>query len=304
MLSASSAVRYSFKVMTFAMTTQRRKKIIQTIISMLMLCLPLVAQAGTPAPKIDTSPKRVGPGDIMIVSVKGAGPVEGTFLGKYLYFNASQGLSKAIAGIDLNTKPGTYQLELSIKGKKRSQAVKIGKKKYPVQKLTLPEGMVVLSPENEARAERDQKKTAAIWPVDSMRLWSGMFVNPLPGKEIGTPFGVRRIINKIPKNSHSGVDVKADEGDPVHAPNDGVVVLADNQFYSGNSVVLDHGQGIYTMFFHLSKINVTYGQAVVKGDVIALVGSTGRSTGAHLHWGVRVQGAKVDPLELIHLKLE
>ncbi len=269
-----------------------------------MLCLPLVAHAGTTEPKIVTSPKWVGPGDIMIVSVKGEGPVEGTFLGKHLHFNKSKRLFKAIAGVDLNTEPGTYQLELSIKGKKLSQPVKISKKKYPVQRLTLPEGMVVLSPENEARAERDLKKTAALWYVDSLRVWSGTFVNPLPGKEIGTPFGVRRIINKIPKNPHSGVDVNADEGDPVHAPNDGVVVLVDNQFYSGNSVVLDHGQGIYTMFFHLSKINVKYGQAVTKGEVIALVGSTGRATGAHLHWGVRVQGAKVDPLELIKLKVE
>jgi murein DD-endopeptidase MepM/ murein hydrolase activator NlpD len=90
----------------------------------------------------------------------------------------------------------------------------------------------------------------------------------------------------------------------VLAPNDGVVALVDDLFYSGNSVILDHGQGIYTMFFHLSKVNVQYGQAVTKGDVIALVGSTGRATGAHLHWGVRMQGAKVDPLQLIKLKLE
>jgi murein DD-endopeptidase MepM/ murein hydrolase activator NlpD len=145
---------------------------------------------------------------------------------------------------------------------------------------------------------------AAIWPVDSLRVWKGRFIDPLPGKAVGTPFGVRRIINDIPKNSHSGVDITADEGDPVKAPNDGVVILVDNQFFSGNSVVLDHGQGIYTMFFHLSKATVKYGQAVRKGDVIALVGATGRATGAHLHWGVRVQGAKVDPLELTKLKLD
>jgi murein DD-endopeptidase MepM/ murein hydrolase activator NlpD len=122
--------------------------------------------------------------------------------------------------------------------------------------------------------------------------------------EIVTKFGVRRVINKIPKTPHSGVDVAAEEGDDVHAPNNGVAVLIDEQFYSGKSLILDHGQGIYTMFFHLSKILVTPGQQVKKGDVIALVGSTGRSTGAHLHWGVRIQGARVNPLELIHLKLE
>jgi len=268
---------------------------------------PVLAHAETVAsPTIIIQPKKIGPGDIVTVVVKNAaGSVEGTFNGKKLYFNnAENNYYSAILGIDLNIEPGTYPLEVICNGKKLLKNIKIAKKKYPIQRLTLPEDMVVLSPENEARAERDQKKTSVIWPVDSLRIWNGNFINPLPGKKVGTPFGVRRIINKIPKNSHSGVDITADEGEPVLAPNDGVVALVDDQFYSGNSVILDHGQGIYTMFFHLSKINVRHGQAVMKGDVIALVGSTGRSTGAHLHWGVRLQGAKVDPLELIRLKLE
>ena len=267
---------------------------------------PLLAHAATVAsPKVIIQPEKIGPGDIITVAVKNAaGPVEGTFKGKQLYFNPAKKMFKAVIGIDLNQEPGMYPLEVMINGKKLLKNIRIVKKKYPVQRLTLPEGMVVLSPENESRAEREQKKIAAIWPVDSLRIWNGNFIDPLPGKKVGTPFGVRRFINNIPKNSHSGVDITADEGEPVLAPNDGVVVLVDDQFYSGHSVVLDHGQGIYTMFFHLSKINVRSGQAVMKGDTIALVGATGRATGAHLHWGVRMQGAKVDPLELIRLKLE
>jgi len=256
-------------------------------------------------PSVVISPRKIVPGGLMVVTVKNAaGPAEGSFRGKQLHFNKAKTGFKALTGIDLNTEPGTYQLALTVDGKSLTRDVTIVKKKYPVQRLTLPEDMVVLSPENEARAERDQRKMSVIWPVDSLRVWNGRFIDPLPGKEIGTPFGVRRFINNIPKNPHSGVDITADEGEPVKAPNDGVVILVDDQFYSGNSVVLDHGQGIYTMFFHLSKATVKYGQAVRKGDVIALVGSTGRSTGAHLHWGVRVQGAKVNPLELIKLKLE
>ncbi|HEY6011587.1 MAG TPA: M23 family metallopeptidase [Nitrospirota bacterium] len=278
----------------------------RAILIFFILLLPLFASAGAdPAPKIEVQPKTIGPGDIAVITVTDFdGPVEGVFLGKQLHFNLSRNSFQSVAGIDLNTAPGTYPLEIRVNGEKISRKITIKKKKYPIQRLTLPEGMVVLSPENEARVERDQKKTSAIWPVDSLRLWHGSFIDPLPGKKVGTPFGVRRIINKIPKNSHSGVDITADEGEPVRAPNDGVVVLVDDQFYSGNSVILDHGQGIYTMFFHLSRVNVRSGQAVMKGDVIAFVGSTGRSTGAHLHWGVRVQGAKVDPLELIQLKLE
>jgi murein DD-endopeptidase MepM/ murein hydrolase activator NlpD len=267
---------------------------------------PLLSHAAIGAsPKVIIHPEKIGPGDIITIAVKNAaGPVVGTFNGKQLYFNLVKKTFKAVIGIDLNQDPGRYPLEVTINGKKLLRNIRIVKKKYPVQRLTLPEGMVVLSPENEARAEREQKKIAAIWPIDSLRIWNGNFIDPLPGKKVGTPFGVRRIINNIPKNSHSGVDITADEGDPVLAPNDGVVVLVDDEFYSGHSVVLDHGQGIYTMFFHLSKINVRYGQAVMKGDTIALVGATGRATGAHLHWGVRMQGAKVDPLELIRLKLE
>jgi murein DD-endopeptidase MepM/ murein hydrolase activator NlpD len=111
-------------------------------------------------------------------------------------------------------------------------------------------------------------------------------------------------MNDIPKNPHTGVDVIAEEGEEVRAPNNGRVVLVDEQFFAGNAIVLDHGAGIYTMFFHLSKVLVEPGQKVKKGEAIGLVGATGRAAGAHLHWGVRVQGARVDPIELIKLKLE
>lgn len=280
-----------------------------TLIAFVVLVLLTAAltHAGEPVkpPLVAFSPKKFGPGDIVIISVKGAsGPVEGTFLKKHLHFNESKGTYKAIAGIDLNTDPGTYTLALKIGEQTVSREVRVSKKKYPLQRLTLRDDQVTLSPENEARADREQKIISALWPVDSQRLWSGRFADPLPGKEVTTPFGVRRIINNIPKSSHSGVDLAADTGEPVKAPNDGVVVLVAEQFFSGNSIVLDHGQGIYTMFFHLSKVNVRFGQAVMKGDVIGLVGATGRLTGPCLHWGARVQGARVDPLALMKLKVE
>ena len=241
----------------------------------------------------------------MVVTVRdAAGPVAGKFNGTTIHFNEIDGAQKSVVGIDLVLEPGTYPLAISVNGRELTRTVTVRKKKYPVQRLTLPEDMVTLSPENEARVSREARVLSAIWPFESDRIWSGSFIDPLPGKEIGTIFGVRRVINKVPKSSHSGVDIGADEGEPVMAPNDGVVVLVDDQFFSGNSVILDHGQGIYTMFFHLSTVEVRRGQAVQKGDVIARVGSTGRSTGPHLHWGVRMQGAKVDPLQLIKLRLE
>lgn len=273
---------------------------------MAFVFLPLLAASGeTGNQPILLSPESVGPGDILLITVAGRSDgVTGEFNGKPVHFNPSSGSMTALVGLDLNMKPGVYPLSVTMDGETRVRKVRVGKKEYPLQRLTLPKDKVTLSPENEARVDRELKLISAIWPVDSLRMWSGRFQDPLPGKELGTPFGVRRIINDIPKNSHSGVDVSGDEGDPVLAPNDGVAVLVDEHFYGGNSLVLDHGQGIYTMFFHLSKINVRPGQAVLKGEVVALVGSTGRSTGAHLHWGVRMQGARVDPLQLIGLKLE
>lgn len=284
----------------------KKLKVVSMILAAVLIaaCLVQAAETPKPAPRVLLNPAKPGPGDIVVVTVKGVnGPVEGTFNGRKIHFNPSSKSFKAVLGIDLYTEPGTYSLEIKADGKVVSRPVTVVKKKYPVQKLILPKDMVELSPENEARAEQEQKKVAAIWPHETDRGWSGPFLNPREGA-ISTAFGLRRIINGIPKNSHSGVDVTAEEGEPVHAPNNGIVTLVDNQFYSGNSVILDHGQGIYTMFFHLSKVLVQQGQPVKRGDVIAFVGSTGRSTGSHLHWGVRMQGARVDPLELIKLKFE
>lgn len=278
------------------------------VVLLVSLCVPYAIQAAEAPksikPKVTVTPASPGPGDIVIVTVKGLpGPLEGKFGDKKIYFNTANGVFTAVIGVDLNAEPGKINLVVSSNGTDISREVTIKKKKYPVQKLKLPNDMVELSPENEARADREQLKVAALWPHETGRVWNGSFMNPRKG-EIVTKFGMRRIINGIPKNSHSGVDVAAEEGAKVYAPNNAIVTLVDNHFFSGNSVILDHGQGIFTMFFHLSKILVKEGQPVNKGKVIGLIGSTGRSTGAHLHWGVRMQGARVDPLELINLKLE
>ncbi len=278
--------------------------IVLSVLTLVIMAMPVYAGSKTVQPKIILTPKKIGPGDILLVTVSGAtGTVEGAFDGKKVYFNPSKKTYSAIVGIDLLTEPGNYNLEITGNGQKVRRSVKVSKKVYRTQRLKMPKDMVELSPENEARAEREQQKMAAIWPNRSERLWAGNFMNPREGK-IGTEFGVKRFMNGIPKNPHTGIDVSAEEGEEVHAPNNCSVVLVDEQYFAGNAIVLDHGQGIYTMFFHLSKVLVEPGQQVKKGDVIGLVGATGRASGAHLHWGVRVQGARVDPIELIKLKLE
>jgi murein DD-endopeptidase MepM/ murein hydrolase activator NlpD len=262
------------------------------------------AQEEALQPEIILEPAKPGPGDLFVVTVKNAnGTLEGKFNGKKIYFNQSKETVKAIVAIDYFIEPGNYDLEINSNESVLKRVVEVIKKEYEVQRLTLPKKMVEISPKDEARVEQDQHKMEAIWPNETSRFWTGDFVNPLVG-DIITPFGVRRIINNIPKSPHTGVDVRGGKGDKIIAPNDAVVALVDKQFFAGNALVLNHGQGIYTMFFHLSKVLVKPGQSVKKGEVIALVGATGRATGPHLHWGARVQGARVDPLELIHLKLE
>lgn len=127
--------------------------------------------------------------------------------------------------------------------------------------------------------------------------WRGPFIRPVTG-EVGGSFGRRSIINNQPRASHSGIDLRGKKGTPIKATNSGVVVLTADHFFTGLSVVVDHGGGIQSMYFHMDEIRVQKGQTVSKGHVIGRIGSTGRATGPHLHWGVRVNGARVDPLRL------
>jgi len=140
------------------------------------------------------------------------------------------------------------------------------------------------------------------WTPD--RFWRAPFRLPLEGAPQGTGFGRRRVINGEPRAPHTGEDFSAPAGAPVLAANAGRVVLAGEQFFSGKSLVLDHGQGLYTMYFHLETILVGPGQRVASGDVVARVGSTGRVTGPHLHWGARLNGARIDPEELLRLRVD
>ena len=133
--------------------------------------------------------------------------------------------------------------------------------------------------------------------------WSGTFLKPVPG-DVRGPFGRKSIINEQPRSPHSGVDLKGEKGTPIKAINNGRVALMGNHFFTGLSVVIDHGGGIQSMYFHLDKITVKKEQMVSKGHIIGLVGSTGRSTGPHLHWGIRNNGARVNPLRLTVLSRE
>lgn len=215
-----------------------------------------------------------------------------------------------VIGIDLDAAPGAHalavELDFGASGSRRETAqVIVGAKEFPTTELTVEPGYVELSPENQARAAREAREIDAIYSsLTPERLWSEPFQVPIPGTAGGRNFGHRRVFNGQPRSPHSGADLSATTGTPIEAANRGRVVLAKDLFFSGNAVFLDHGLGVYSVYLHLSEIRAEPGQMLEKGDVVGLAGATGRVTGPHLHWGVRVLDARVDPFSLLDLGLD
>jgi len=201
--------------------------------------------------------------------------------------------------IDLLRKEGVVDLGRSRGGQGESLAIRVGAYPYPVQKLTLPPSQVDLSAEDLARVRRESADIGRLWGRSGPRQFTLPLhppLDPLPG---GGRFGSRRVINGQPKSPHSGADYSAGAGEPVLAAADGTVALADHHFFAGKSVFLDHGDGLISMYFHLSRVSVEEGQTVSRGQPIGAVGATGRATGPHLHFGIRWRRARVDPALLL-----
>jgi len=173
---------------------------------------------------------------------------------------------------------------------------------FPEEHLQVPPRFVDLSPRDRARAAREAARLAARFrSVTGERLWRGPFLVPLEGVQPSSSFGRRRILNGRPRSPHSGVDLGAPAGTAVHAMQRGRVVLDEDLFFSGRTVVLDHGLGLFSLYGHLSESRVAPGRVVDAGEVIGLVGATGRVTAPHLHWAVRIGDARVDGLDLVRL---
>ena len=215
-----------------------------------------------------------------------------------------------LLGIDLSARAQAYFLEFTIERRDGSREsffrkLSVGPREFPSTRLTVAPGMAKAPPEEAERIEREAALVASVLSVVSPEwLGTGPFTTPLPEGEPFPNFGQRRLYNNDVASVHSGVDISAPAGTPARAANSGRVVLAANLYYSGNTVIIDHGLGVFTYYGHFSKILVKRGQPVKKGEVIAKVGSTGRSTGPHLHWSVRVLDSRVDPFSLAALPLE
>jgi murein DD-endopeptidase MepM/ murein hydrolase activator NlpD len=258
-------------------------------------------------------PKRVVNGSPLIFQVGSAQRLE-ALTGKWLdhevffSFDTRTKTWQGIAGASLETKPGKYDLALS--GKTRDgneisfqRTIPIGRATYREISVTVPKQYTEPSPEQLREIDQDKAlKQRVLGQVSPEREWAGNFLPPVEAP-ISDVFGTARVFNGNVQGVHQGLDFGVPGGTPVAALNNGTVLLAQMLFFEGNCVVLDHGEGLLTIYMHLSKFEVKEGERVKRGQEIALSGGTGRATGPHLHVALRWQGVYLDPAILLKLSL-
>ncbi len=263
------------------------------ILSTFLLCLILAPAVALELPRLSAVP-----GGVALVPLP-ASPQrpQVQFQNKPVLVIEREGQWLALVGIPLGSAPGQAELQVSTRdGRRQELAFAIEDKAYETQHITLTDTRrVTPSDEDLERIARERTRIQAALRhfsddmPDSLRM-----ALPLEGRE-SSPFGLRRYFNEQPRNPHSGLDIAAPEGTPIQAPAGGRVIDTGEYFFNGNTVFLDHGQGLVTMYCHLHEIHVEEGQRVQAGEILGTVGKTGRATGPHLHWGVSLNDARVDP---------
>jgi len=234
------------------------------------------------------------PGGVAVIALP-ANTKSAQFLGNPVLIIDDSANPIAIVGIAMDQVPGPAQLDL-VSG---AIAFDVLEKNYLTERLIIPDNNKVTPPARDYdRIGLDRKEMMAVFEsftvnrtVDAATL---AFITPVKGR-ISSPFGKRRILNDQPRSPHSGLDIAAPRGTPVKAAASGIVRATGDYFFNGNTVLIDHGQGLITMYCHLSKIEAALNATVEQGEVIGLVGQTGRVTGPHLHFSVNLNQARVDP---------
>jgi murein DD-endopeptidase MepM/ murein hydrolase activator NlpD len=274
------------------------------IASVFALALSL-AQAAQPI-RISVRARSTRPGEAVVVMIVPPSPTESIRVRAFdrdvpAYLDGD--IWRAIVGIDLDVKPGVYRITVEsgsgvnvISG---SYDLTVVDRVFRTRRLTVNEAFVTPPASEEPRIEREAALLAQTWESSSpTRLWSAPFIRPVL-HSANSAFGSRSVFNGKPRNAHGGADFLSPAGTPIKAPNAGRIAVARNLYFSGNTVIIDHGLGVFSMLAHLSRIDVQEGESVKAGALVGVVGATGRVTGAHLHWAVRVGDARVDPLSLL-----
>ena len=212
---------------------------------------------------------------------------------------------RALVGIDLDRAAGPYVAAIEGRTGKNvlrgSHAFTIRPKQFRTRALTVDPDFVTPPADQDDRIVREANTLDRILNATSPdRWWDGAFVSPVRAAATSA-FGSRSVFNGVARSPHSGADFPGAAGTPILAPNAGRVVLAGDLYFSGNTVILDHGLGLFSLMAHMSALSVSEGAVVAAGQVVGTVGATGRVTGPHLHWAVRLGGARVDPVSLLTL---
>ena len=278
----------------------------------LAITLALLAGSAQAPPqniaRVTTSARALQPGEVVQFTITTTRPASSVGLDVFdrawPTFQVDATTWRALVGIDLDTPPRTYTAvvaEANGAGQpaRVTRRLPIVAKSFGTRTLTVDDGFVNPPADVAARIEAESSRLAELWKREpTPRAWSEPFEVPVP-EPANSAFGKRSVFNGQLRSSHTGADFPSAAGAVVLAPNPGTVVLAEHLYFSGNTVIVDHGLGMFSTFAHLSEIGVRAGDVVPLGQAIGKVGATGRVTGAHLHWAVRLNGARVDPLSLV-----
>jgi murein DD-endopeptidase MepM/ murein hydrolase activator NlpD len=272
----------------------------------LALLLAASIHAKEPGLRVEVLSRAIAPGEPLRIVVAGTGPltrVEGSLDGAPLAFSPDSPDSRsasAWAAVPLDRAAGPLPLEVRAAGHEPlRKTLVVAAKSFPEQRLTVEEKYVKPSKAAAERIEKERRLLDALYAKRSVRPpLAAPFAKPVPGDPTSA-FGLRRFFNDEPRAPHSGLDLRASTGTAVKASGPGAVVFAGDLYFSGRTVILDHGGGLFTIYAHLSRIDVAEGDEVGRGAPIGLSGATGRVTGPHLHWGTRVGSTVVDPRALL-----
>jgi len=261
----------------------------------IILCLFLL-----PSPFVYAQNWQAKQGDLLEISLQSEQPIEKVLCMKktWPFKRTNDGLWHAWIGIDLKQKSADYPIIWQTKSSKKTDTLHVHKGKFRISRITVTKKMSQFDAAAIKRIRADQQAIRDTYdiPVQGFPDFQHM-VMPVQGIET-TPFGAQRYVNGQAKSPHAGVDIAAKKGTPILAPWDGQILLASPMFLNGNLIAIGHGQGLVTVYAHLNKFLVHEGEWVKAGQMIGEVGSTGRSTGPHLHWGMRFHHARINPKSL------
>ena len=268
---------------------------------------PAVAQDARTL-RVSASSPIIQPGSVVLLTVTTAAPIsnlDGRAFGRPVRFwpAVEAGEWRGLVAADLEAKPGAYDVTLngadaqgaSLTGQIR---LTLQTKRFETRRLSVGAEFVNPPATEAERIAAEAKRLASLFTQTTPRVWRGSFQLPVPGQATSS-FGRLTVLNGSPRGRHQGADFRAAAGTTVVAPNAARVVLAEDLYFSGNTVVLDHGLGMFSLLAHLSRIDVTQGQEVERGAVLGASGATGRVTGPHLHWALRLSEFSVDPLSVV-----